>query len=67
MTKAAPNLDLWLWRPVLANKVKAHHMWDGTYTLDDWADLHELLDLEQELEYQDRKRMEQGRKRPPGV
>lgn len=31
-------------------------MRDGSYTLNQWADLHEALDLEQELAYRESKK-----------
>lgn len=35
-------------RPVMAGLWKQHETFDGTYTLDDLIDAHEMLDLKEE-------------------
>lgn len=37
-------------RPVMAGMWRQHETFDGTYTLDDLLDAHEMLDLKEENE-----------------
>jgi hypothetical protein len=39
-----------LWKPVACKEWKQHETWDGTYTLDDLADWHEMNDVRSENE-----------------
>ena len=41
-----------LWRPVLAEPqlCKLHELEDGTYSIDDLADMHEALDLKDAIQ-----------------
>lgn len=46
-SKSAPNIDLYLWRPVISEPYlcKIKELQDGTYSINDLADMHEALDL----------------------
>jgi len=44
------NYDPFLFTPVTAGMWKQHELWDGTYTLQDLLDIHELLMVKQENE-----------------
>lgn len=37
-----PNLDDWVFAPVMAGDWKQKEVWDGTYTIDDLFDWHEM-------------------------
>jgi hypothetical protein len=45
---AYPNLDHYAFRPVLAGLWRHAELFDGTYTLEDLFDAHELLDVREE-------------------
>ncbi len=36
-------MNAWVYAPVIAGMWKQHELWDGTYTLDDLLDAHEML------------------------
>ncbi len=40
-----------IWRPIIAEPplCKLHELQDGTYSIDDLADMHEALDLKESL------------------
>ena len=44
------NLDFALWRPILRNPPlgSLRELQDGTYSIDDLADMHEAMDVEEE-------------------
>ncbi|MGP1365879.1 MAG: DUF6889 family protein [Schwartzia sp. (in: firmicutes)] len=42
------NVNAWLYAPVIAGRWRQHELWDGTYTLDDLLDVHEIMTVEQE-------------------
>lgn len=46
-TKIAPNLDLYLWRPILSEPplCSLKELQDGTYGINDLMDMHEALNL----------------------
>lgn len=44
------NIDEFLFAPVMAGMWKQHQLWDGTYTLDDLLDAHEMLAVKHENE-----------------
>ncbi|MFR7564055.1 MAG: DUF6889 family protein [Oscillospiraceae bacterium] len=44
------NLDNYLFAPVQSKHWKQHELWDGTYTLDDLADYHEMAQVSAENE-----------------
>ena len=37
-----PNLDDWVFAPVMAGDWKQKEVWDGTYMIDDLFDWHEM-------------------------
>lgn len=39
----APNINMFLYMPVVEGMWKQHELWDGTYVLDDLLDIHEAL------------------------
>lgn len=45
--RSIPNINLYLWRPVICDPPLCSYsqLIDGTYTIDDLADMHEALDL----------------------
>lgn len=46
MSRIAPNLNLYLWRPILSDPpIYTQHQLKTTITLMDVADAHEALDL----------------------
>lgn len=47
MESLAPNLDLFLWRPVISDPslCSLKELDDGTYNINDLLDMHEALDL----------------------
>lgn len=47
LLKSAPNLDLYLWRPVISEPslCTLAELDNGTYSYDDLLDMHEALDL----------------------
>ena len=45
-----PNIDEFLFLPVVAGMWKQHELWDGTYTLDDLLDAAELVQVQHENE-----------------
>ena len=47
----APNIDAFAFDPVQLGFWKQHELWDGTYTIDDLLDIHEVIDLKNENEY----------------
>ena len=46
------NIDFAIWRPILRNPplCSLRELQDGTYTIDDLADMHEAMDVEEENE-----------------
>jgi len=44
------NLDMFLYAPVQTKHWRQHELWDGTYTLDDLADYHEMTQVSAENE-----------------
>ena len=38
-----PNVDEFLFLPVMAGMWKQHEVWDGTYTIDDLLDANEMI------------------------
>lgn len=44
------NIDEFLFAPVMAGMWQQHQLWDGTYTLDDLLDAHEILAVKNENE-----------------
>jgi hypothetical protein len=52
-------VDAFLYAPVTAEMWQQHEVWDGTYTLDDLLDAHEILAVKHENQkraYEDSKR-----------
>ena len=45
-----PNIDEFLFLPVVLGYWKQHELWDGTYTLDDLLDIAELAQMRRENE-----------------
>ncbi len=45
-----PNIDEFLFLPVVAGMWRQHELWDGTYTLDDLLDAVELIRVRRENE-----------------
>lgn len=45
---AFPTLDPLLWRPVAAGLWRQHELWDGTYDVQDLADVLEFLEVQEE-------------------
>lgn len=43
-------MDEYIWRPVMAGHWRQHELWDGTYTIIDLFDVHEMMDVMQENE-----------------
>ena len=54
-----PNVNEFLYMPVIAEKWQQHQLWDGTYTLDDLLDINEVIMVEVENK---RRSHEAGRK-----
>ena len=44
------NVSEYLFAPVMAGHWRQHELWDGTYTLDDLADMHEIMLVQSENE-----------------
>ncbi|WP_394372091.1 DUF6889 family protein [Clostridium neonatale] len=44
------NIDAFLFAPVQAGLWKQHELWDGTYSLDDLLDIHEMMKVMHENE-----------------
>jgi len=44
------NIDDFVFAPVMAGDWKQHETWDGTYTMDDLLDWHEMQAVKQENE-----------------
>ena len=44
------NYDPFLFAPVMAGMWKQHELWDGTYSLDDLLDVHEMMVVKAENE-----------------
>ena len=44
------NVDAFLFAPVMAGMWKQHELWDGTYSLDDLLDAHEVMAVKHENE-----------------
>lgn len=42
------NLNAWVYAPVIAERWQQHELWDGTYTLRDLLDVHEIMAVEKE-------------------
>lgn len=42
------NLNAWVYAPVIAGRWQQHELWDGTYTLKDLLDVHEIMAVESE-------------------
>lgn len=51
ISKQAPNLDFYVWRPILSEPplCSLKELSDGTYTINDLADMHEALNLKRRL------------------
>jgi len=51
-SKLAPNLELYLWRPIISSPQMCYlkELEDGTYSIKDLADMHEALDLLYKIE-----------------
>ena len=45
-----PNVNEITYAPVMAGMWKQHEVWDGTYTLDDLMDAHEMILVKSENE-----------------
>ncbi len=45
------NCDAYLFAPVAAGFWKQHELWDGTYTLGDLMDIHEVMAVKSENEH----------------
>ena len=61
------NYDAYLFTPVIAGIWKQHELWDGTYTLGDLLDAHEMLQVKQENEFRAREAAEMRRTSTPPV
>lgn len=42
------NINAALYLPVITGKWQQHELWDGTYTFTDWADIVEIIEVENE-------------------
>jgi len=53
-----------IWRPIIAEPplCKLHELEDGTYSIDDLADLHEALDLKEEIQRKQKLRKQKRKK-----
>jgi hypothetical protein len=47
----AVNIDEFLYLPVTAGLWRQHEIWDGTYSLEDLLDIHEVLAVKMENEH----------------
>ena len=56
-----PNVNAWLYAPVIAGRWQQHELWDGTYTLSDLLDVHEIMAVESENKYRAQLAAEQRR------
>lgn len=45
-----PNISEYLFTPIIAGHWRQHELWDGTYTIDDLADIHEMMIIQNENE-----------------
>ena len=45
-----PNVDEFIYLPVMAGMWRQHEVWDGTYTLDDLLDAVEMIRVRRENE-----------------
>ena len=55
-----PNVDPFLFLPVVAGLWQQHELWDGTYTLDDLLDAVEWIRIKRENEYRVSETMKHG-------
>jgi len=53
------NINEWLYAPVIAGVWEQKELWDGSYTLDDLADMHEILLVKTENQERAREAAEQ--------
>ena len=44
-------MNAWVYAPVIAGRWQQHELWDGTYTLRDLLDVHEIMAIEAENRY----------------
>ena len=51
MVAEPKNYDAFLFAPVSAGLWKQHELWDGTYTLGDLLDIHEMMTVKSENEH----------------
>ena len=59
---AFPTLNPLLWRPVAAGLWRQHETFDGTYDVDDLADVLEFLDVKAENERRYRRSVENAQR-----
>ena len=59
MIAECPNVDEFAFLPVSAGMWRQHELWDGTYTLSDLLDMHEIL----AVEYENRRRAQEAEER----
>lgn len=55
------NYDAFLFAPVIAGMWKQHEVWDGTYSLEDLLDAHEMLTVKNENERRQQEQIEMDR------
>lgn len=55
------NYDAYLYTPVVAGMWRQHEVWDGTYSLGDLLDAHEMLMVRNENERRQREQAELNR------
>ena len=51
-----PNVDEFLFLPVMAGMWRQHEVWDGTYTIDDLLDAVEMIMVRQARENEKQQR-----------
>lgn len=56
----AENVDEFAFFPVVSGLWKQHELWDGTYTVDDLFDIHEMLMVKNENEARSREYYSRG-------
>ena len=61
ITVEPANYDAYLYTPVAAGMWRQHEVWDGTYTLGDLLDAHEMLMVRNENERRQREQAELNR------
>jgi hypothetical protein len=42
--------ELWIWRPIIANKVTLKDVKDGTATIEDLQKINAILDMQSDIE-----------------